>query len=89
MYPKNQYLDAAQDVPNIGERPQRNVRHLKPALIVDVTIPVHLVHFIVHEGFSHQAVHSRHVGRGELVRVELSGAAENEQFSVFALQKGK
>lgn len=42
------YLNTSENIPNIGKAPQRNVRHLKTAFIVNVGVTVNLVDFIVH-----------------------------------------
>lgn len=85
LIPANVYLDASEDVPDVGEGPERDVRHLEPALVVDVAVPVHLVHLVVHQRLRDQTVHPRHVRGGELVRVELPGAAEDDQLPVLPL----
>lgn len=65
------------------------MRHLKTTLIIHITVPIHLVHLVIHQRFSDQTVHSRHVRRREPVRIKFARTTEYDQFAVFPLQKWK
>jgi hypothetical protein len=71
-------LDASEDVPDVSERPQRDVSHLEATFVVDVGVAVDLVDLVVHQSLGNQAVHLDHMGRGEFVRIEFSGATEQD-----------
>lgn len=74
------YLNTSENIPNIGKAPQRNVRHLETAFIVNVGVTVNLVDFIVHQSLSNQAVHPNHMSRSVLVWIKFASATEQNLF---------